>query len=158
MHVRCEENTKRIKLMVFMTKISMDDGDAGDYVDTVWLHLLTDSASTTQIARFMGPTWGPPGSCQPQMGPHVDPMNLDMRALFRMFVPFSDDQFVLLGVSGMTVITHLGIESLTMTQEHHGHFRVRLQLTRSLIHSVTYLTSRRVRFWSPVRIRSLSTK
>ena len=22
-----------------------------------------------QIARFMGPTWGPPGSCQPQMGP-----------------------------------------------------------------------------------------
>ena len=23
----------------------------------------------TQITRFMGPTWGPPGSCQPQMGP-----------------------------------------------------------------------------------------
>ena len=22
-----------------------------------------------QIARFMGPTWGPPGSCRPQMGP-----------------------------------------------------------------------------------------
>ena len=22
----------------------------------------------TQIARFMGPTWGPPGSCWPQMG------------------------------------------------------------------------------------------
>ena len=21
------------------------------------------------IARFMGPTWGPPGSCRPQMGP-----------------------------------------------------------------------------------------
>ena len=29
-----------------------------------------------QIARFMGPTWGPPGSCRPQMGPHVGPMNL----------------------------------------------------------------------------------
>ena len=25
--------------------------------------------STSQIAKFMGPTWGPPGSCQPQMGP-----------------------------------------------------------------------------------------
>ena len=23
----------------------------------------------TQIAKFMGPTWGPHGSCQPQMGP-----------------------------------------------------------------------------------------
>ena len=24
---------------------------------------------TTKIAKFMGPTWGPPGSCRPQMGP-----------------------------------------------------------------------------------------
>ena len=23
-----------------------------------------------QIAKFMGPTWGPPGSCRPQMGPY----------------------------------------------------------------------------------------
>ena len=23
----------------------------------------------TQIAKFMGPTWGPPGSCRPQKGP-----------------------------------------------------------------------------------------
>ena len=27
------------------------------------------SFKVTQIARFMGPTWGPPGSCRPQMGP-----------------------------------------------------------------------------------------
>ena len=27
----------------------------------------------TQIAKFMGPTWGPPGSCQPQMGPMLAP-------------------------------------------------------------------------------------
>ena len=25
--------------------------------------------STSQIAKFMGPTWGPPGSCQPLIGP-----------------------------------------------------------------------------------------
>ena len=31
---------------------------------TVWL---------TQIAKFMGLTWGPPGSCQPQMGPMLAP-------------------------------------------------------------------------------------
>ena len=24
---------------------------------------------STQIAKFVGPTWGPPGSCRPQMGP-----------------------------------------------------------------------------------------
>ena len=26
-----------------------------------------------KIARFMGPTWGPPGSCRPQMGPMLAP-------------------------------------------------------------------------------------
>ena len=28
---------------------------------------------STQIAKFMGPTWGPPGSCRPQMGPMLAP-------------------------------------------------------------------------------------
>ena len=30
----------------------------------------------TQIAMFMGPTWGPPGSCRPQMGPMLAPWTL----------------------------------------------------------------------------------
>ena len=30
----------------------------------------------TQIAKFMGPTWGPPGSCRPQMGPMLTPWTL----------------------------------------------------------------------------------
>ena len=30
----------------------------------------------SQIARFMGPTWGPPGSCRPQMGPMLAPWTL----------------------------------------------------------------------------------
>ena len=30
----------------------------------------------TQIAKFMGPTWDPPGSCQPQMGPMLAPWTL----------------------------------------------------------------------------------
>ena len=41
-------------------------------LQVLW-HLLT---GISQIARFMGPTWGPPGSCEPQMGPRVGPMNL----------------------------------------------------------------------------------
>ena len=31
---------------------------------------------TPQIAKFMGPTWGPPGSCRPQMGPMLAPWTL----------------------------------------------------------------------------------
>ena len=34
---------------------------------------LRDLMKTPQIARFMGPTWGPPGSCRPQMGPMLAP-------------------------------------------------------------------------------------
>ena len=30
----------------------------------------------TQIAKSMGPTWGPPGSCRPQMGSMLDPETL----------------------------------------------------------------------------------
>ena len=30
----------------------------------------------TQIAKFMGPTWGPPGSCRSQMGPMLAPRTL----------------------------------------------------------------------------------
>ena len=31
---------------------------------------------SSQIAKFMGPTWGPPGSSRPQMGPMLVPWNL----------------------------------------------------------------------------------
>ena len=30
----------------------------------------------TQIAKFIGPTWGPPGSCRPHMGPMLAPWTL----------------------------------------------------------------------------------
>ena len=31
---------------------------------------------TSQIAKFMGPTWGPPGACRPQMAPMLAPWTL----------------------------------------------------------------------------------
>ena len=34
------------------------------------------SKSDSQIAKFMGPTWGPPGTCRPQMGPMLAPWTL----------------------------------------------------------------------------------
>ena len=36
----------------------------------------THVRSISQIAKFMGPTWGPPGSCRPQMGPMLAPRTL----------------------------------------------------------------------------------
>ena len=35
-----------------------------------------NTVKATQIARFMGPTWGPPGSCRSQMGPMWAPWTL----------------------------------------------------------------------------------
>ena len=44
-------------------------------------HVFSDKVTSlliaSHIAKFMGPTWGPPGFCQPQMGP----MNLAIRDL-----------------------------------------------------------------------------
>ena len=36
-------------------------------------HQYCKVEETSQRARFMGPTWGPPGSCRPQMGPMLAP-------------------------------------------------------------------------------------
>ena len=35
--------------------------------------MMEDTDIYTQIAMFMGPTWGPPGSCRPQVGPILAP-------------------------------------------------------------------------------------
>ena len=40
-----------------------------------------DLKITPKIATFMGPTWGPPGSCRPQMGPILTPWTLLWGAL-----------------------------------------------------------------------------
>ena len=46
------------------------DGHHG-WWPTFWLPTVV-----SQIAKFMGPTWGPPGSCRPQMGPMLAPWTL----------------------------------------------------------------------------------
>ena len=40
---------------------------------------------TSQIAKFMGPTWGPTGSCRPQMGPMLAPWTL-LSGMFRHWI------------------------------------------------------------------------
>ena len=41
-----------------------------------WCQLTSLYRSQSPIAKFMGPTWGPPGSCRPQMGPMLAPWTL----------------------------------------------------------------------------------
>ena len=45
--------------------------------------VYTYLTKASQIARFMGPTWGPPGTCRPQMGPmnHAIRLVVDVRTL-----------------------------------------------------------------------------
>ena len=45
---------------------------------SIWINLqwFYFAMATSQIAKFMGPTWGPPGSCRPQMGPMLAPWTL----------------------------------------------------------------------------------
>ena len=38
--------------------------------------MLASNSQYTQIAKLMGPIWGPPGSCRPQMGPMLAPWTL----------------------------------------------------------------------------------
>ena len=40
----------------------------------------------SQIARFMGPTWDPPGSCRPQVGPMLAPWTLLSGMFTELFV------------------------------------------------------------------------
>ena len=40
------------------------------------LKLLFFWSADTQITRFTWPTWGPPGSCRPQVGPKLAPWTL----------------------------------------------------------------------------------
>ena len=54
-------------------------GTKGVWIDHIWpwVWLLCDHVVVdAQIAKFTGPTWGPPGSCQPQMGPMLVPWTL----------------------------------------------------------------------------------
>ena len=54
------------------------------FTNVKWPRVLSSSLNVllhfrwimTQIAKFMGQTWGPPGSCWPQMGPMLAPWTL----------------------------------------------------------------------------------
>ena len=57
----------------------------GHYKPCCWLYRMTP-----QIAKLMGPTWGPPGSCRPQMDPMLAPWTLLSGMLSSMWKHFID--------------------------------------------------------------------
>ena len=54
-----------------MKKYFPDDNNGNNNGDNNY-----DNDNTTQIAKFMGPTWGPPGPYRPQMVPMLAPWTL----------------------------------------------------------------------------------
>ena len=48
----------------------------------------TAKPCASQIARFMGPPWGPPGSCRPQVGPMLAPWTLLSGIFYEIYCPY----------------------------------------------------------------------
>ena len=61
-----------ISQFVFLMNISK----MKNYYHCFTLVVTEEHYMQSQIAKFMGPTWGPPGSCRPQMGPMMAPWTL----------------------------------------------------------------------------------
>ena len=48
---------------------------------SIWVRWFCSCEASSQIAKFTWPTWGQLGSCRPQVGPMLAPMNLFIRDL-----------------------------------------------------------------------------
>ena len=62
-----------------------------------------DPALGQLIARLMGPTWGPPGNCWPQMGPMLAPWTL----LLGMGCRRTDDEKLTEPIAGSGLLMHI---------------------------------------------------
>ena len=71
--VECHHYESSLKIIFTKCYIPLIFHHLGIFRLTVWLSCCRKPDRweyiSTQIARFLGPTWGPPGSCRPQMGP-----------------------------------------------------------------------------------------
>ena len=58
-------------------------------VTSHYLKFRINDSIISQIAKFMGPAWGPPGSYRPQLGPMLAPWTLPSGLLMHMCHPAS---------------------------------------------------------------------
>ena len=65
----------RISDCLFPTDVTLIDTGDTTYTKAQQKYAL-DLAVLSRITKFVGPTWGPSGSCRPQMGPMLAPWTL----------------------------------------------------------------------------------
>ena len=67
------------RLLWFVLRLAATNSSSSlsiSYISPIPYTLGPKIGISPQIARFMGPTWGPPGSCRPQMGLMLAPWTL----------------------------------------------------------------------------------
>ena len=73
---------------------------------------IAHALRTSQIARFIGSTWGPPGSCWPQVGPMLSPwillsgVRMNMRHAFKNITSTSNKHQFLINLNIGTCNIH----------------------------------------------------
>ena len=114
----CDDDDDDMMMMLMVNGNDNDDDDGDDIIvkykftsprkeTTVPNNTEKTSpeARTSQIARIMGPTWGPPGSCRPQLGLMWAPWTLLSGMVLTLYSPALDklvnSVFPVLGNSSM---------------------------------------------------------
>ena len=69
LYKHCRNTFSSDVLLTFRTNVAA-------FVGIIIRHSLCNIGMNTQISRFMGPTWDPPGSCRRWMGPMFAPWTL----------------------------------------------------------------------------------
>ena len=79
----CQPRSSHHEVNSVMRQLHIHNAGNSHYKDVMVMRLLHLYNGNPQIAKFMGPTWGPPGSCRPQMGPMLASWALLLRSLYK---------------------------------------------------------------------------
>ena len=103
------------------------------------IHILNKRhKETPQIAKFMEITWGPPGSCRPQMGPMLAPWTL-LSGVFFIETPTWPrfDRHTLVLDRLQSLITYVtDIDPITLAASLHAHWKHRVSWVSLVIFKV----------------------
>ena len=107
------------EMYIYDVYLAFDDFQVSFWADG-WYELFSTRALSkacvislmSQIEMFMGPTWGPPWSCRPKMGPILAPMNLAVRgAISSAIIPDIYDnrfaKFDLVAANRLDIHSHI---------------------------------------------------
>ena len=102
----------------------------------------------SHIARFMRPTWGPPGSCRPQMGPISAPRTL-LSGVYHLSV-FYPEYFIKFGIVWSTCGQHVSISrDFRLTATSYRLITCAVKWSQVMVHLVSTM-SRQCQEWTNV--------